>query len=81
MAGERFARGDWRVGGDYGFQLFVWSTNFDRLPEMLGWIFSRKTSFGAKWIVEDLALLSVYPSPFGAFGPRSPQIDLISQIP
>ena len=36
MAGEKFARGDWRGGGDYGFQLFVWSTNFDWSPEMLG---------------------------------------------
>ena len=32
-----FAKGDWRGGGDYGFQLFVWSTNFDRSPGMLGW--------------------------------------------
>ena len=42
---------------------------------------SLKTLFGAKWRVEGLVLLSVYPTPFGVFGPNSPQIDLMPQIP
>ena len=33
---------------------------------------SLTTSFGVKCGVEDLALLSVYPSPFGYLGPVSP---------
>ena len=33
---------------------------------------SLTTSFGVKCGAEDLALLSVYPSPFGYLGPVSP---------
>ena len=33
---------------------------------------SLMTSFGAKCGIEDLAVLSVYPSPFGYLGPVSP---------
>ena len=39
------------------------------------WIeISLKTSFGVKCGVEDLALLSVYPSPFGVFVSSFPNL-------
>ena len=37
ISGEKFAKGDCRGTGHYGFQLFAWLTNFDWSSEMVGW--------------------------------------------